>query len=177
MAQEELQESKLTKAGGRKPTHGCNYPMVGWPSVILTPMGPSLHLTREGTSRPSLRSSLSLSQMEPRTLLLIWTAKASLDLLSTPFKGKSASSRALVMQRQPSSMTCAGLASVSTRTVVIADCFLQHIRIVCNWLGNSLQVGQISASFSSRHVLFTTSIVCVNVRDVNRVMQNSLKRQ
>ena len=33
MAQEELQESKLTKAGGRKPTHGCNYPMVGWPSV------------------------------------------------------------------------------------------------------------------------------------------------
>ena len=62
MAQEELQESKLTKAGGRKPTHGCNYPMVGWPSVILTPMGPSLNLTREGTSRPSLRSSLSLSQ-------------------------------------------------------------------------------------------------------------------
>ena len=61
MAQEELQESKLTKAGGRKPTHGCNYPMVGWPSVILTPMGPSLNLTREGTSRPSLRSSLSLS--------------------------------------------------------------------------------------------------------------------
>ena len=60
MAQEELQESKLTKAGGRKPTHGCNYPMVGWPSVILTPMGPSLNLTREGTSRPSLRSSLSL---------------------------------------------------------------------------------------------------------------------
>ena len=53
--------SKLTKAGGRKPTHGCNYPMVGWPSVILTPMGPSLNLTREGTSRPSLRSSLSLS--------------------------------------------------------------------------------------------------------------------
>ena len=35
--------------------------MVGWPSVILTPMGPSLNLTREGTSRPSLRSSLSLS--------------------------------------------------------------------------------------------------------------------
>ena len=61
MAQEELQESKLTKAGGRKPTHGCNYPMVGWPSVILTPMGPSLNLTREGTSRPSLRSSLSLT--------------------------------------------------------------------------------------------------------------------
>ena len=61
MAQEELQESKLTKAGGRKPTHGCNYPMVGWPSVILTPMGPSLNLTREGTSRPSLGSSLSLS--------------------------------------------------------------------------------------------------------------------
>ena len=85
MAQEELQESKLTKAGGRKPTHGCNYPMVGWPSVcvcvcvcvnltlanpsarvrchsvILTPMGPSLNLTWEGTSRPSLRSSLSLS--------------------------------------------------------------------------------------------------------------------
>ena len=61
MAQEELQESKLTKAGGRKPTHGCNYPMVGWPSVILTPMGPSLNLTREGTSRPSLRSSLSLN--------------------------------------------------------------------------------------------------------------------
>ena len=61
MAQEELQESKLTKVGGRKPTHGCNYPMVGWPSVILTPMGPSLNLTREGTSRPSLRSSLSLS--------------------------------------------------------------------------------------------------------------------
>ena len=61
MAQEELQESKLTKAGGRKPTHGCNYPMVGWPSVILTPMGPSLNLTREGISRPSLRSSLSLS--------------------------------------------------------------------------------------------------------------------
>ena len=61
MAQEELQESKLTKAGGRKPTHGCNYPMVGWPSVILTPMGPSLNLTREGTSGPSLRSSLSLS--------------------------------------------------------------------------------------------------------------------
>ena len=61
MAQEELQESKLTKAGGRKPTHGCNYPMVGWPSVILTPMGPSLNLTREGTSRLSLRSSLSLS--------------------------------------------------------------------------------------------------------------------
>ena len=61
MAQEELQESKLTKAGGRKPTHGCNYPMVGWPSVILTPMGPSLNLTREGTSRPSVRSSLSLS--------------------------------------------------------------------------------------------------------------------
>ena len=60
MAQEELQESKLTKAGGRKPTHGCIYPMVGWPSVILTPMGPSLNLTREGTSRPSLRSSLSL---------------------------------------------------------------------------------------------------------------------
>ena len=60
MAQEELQESKLTKAGGRKPTHGCNYPMVGWPSVILTPVGPSLNLTREGTSRPSLRSSLSL---------------------------------------------------------------------------------------------------------------------
>ena len=60
MAQEELQESKLTKAGGRTPTHGCNYPMVGWPSVILTPMGPSLNLTREGTSRPSLRSSLSL---------------------------------------------------------------------------------------------------------------------
>ena len=28
MAQEELQESKLTKAGGRKPTHGCSYPMV-----------------------------------------------------------------------------------------------------------------------------------------------------
>ena len=64
MAQEELQESKLTKAGGRKPTHGCNYPMVGWPSVILTPMGPSLNLTREGTSRPSLRSSLSLSLEE-----------------------------------------------------------------------------------------------------------------
>ena len=63
MAQEELQESKLTKAGGRKPTHGCNYPMVGWPSVILTPMGPSLNLTREGTSRPSLRSSLSLSSL------------------------------------------------------------------------------------------------------------------
>ena len=63
MAQEELQESKLTKAGGRKPTHGCNYPMVGWPSVILTPMGPSLNLTREGTSRPSLRSSLSLSHV------------------------------------------------------------------------------------------------------------------
>ena len=42
-------------------THGCNYPMVGWPSVILTPMGPSLNLTREGTSRPSLRSSLSLT--------------------------------------------------------------------------------------------------------------------
>ena len=61
MVQEELQESKLTKAGGRKPTQGCNYPMVGWPSVILTPMGPSLNLTREGTSRPSLRSSLSLS--------------------------------------------------------------------------------------------------------------------
>ena len=61
MAQEELQESKLTKAGGRKPTHGCNYPMVGRPSVILTPMGPSLNLRREGTSRPSLRSSLSLS--------------------------------------------------------------------------------------------------------------------
>ena len=67
MAQEELQESKLTKAGGRKPTHGCNYPMVGWPSVILTPMGPSLNLTREGTSRPSLRSSLSLS-LYSRTL-------------------------------------------------------------------------------------------------------------
>ena len=66
MAQEELQESKLTKAGGRKPTHGCNYPMVGWPSVILTPMGPSLNLTREGTSRPSLRSSLSLSPAEIR---------------------------------------------------------------------------------------------------------------
>ena len=65
MAQEELQESKLTKAGGRKPTHGCNYPMVGWPSVILTPMGPSLNLTREGTSRPSLRSSLSLSLADP----------------------------------------------------------------------------------------------------------------
>ena len=64
MAQKELQESKLTKAGGRKPTHGCNYPMVGWPSVILTPMGPSLNLTREGTSRPSLRSSLSLSLSE-----------------------------------------------------------------------------------------------------------------
>ena len=64
MAQEELQESKLTKAGGRKPTHGCNYPMVGWPSVILTPMGPSLNLTREGTSRPSLRSSLSLSGVQ-----------------------------------------------------------------------------------------------------------------
>ena len=63
MAQEELQESKLTKAGGRKPTHGCNYPMVGWPSVILTPLGPSLNLTREGTSRPSLRSSLSLSHV------------------------------------------------------------------------------------------------------------------
>ena len=63
MAQEELQESKLTKAGGRKPTHGCNYPMVGWPSVILTPVGPSLNLTREGTSRPSLRSALSLSLM------------------------------------------------------------------------------------------------------------------
>ena len=63
MAQEELQESKLTKAGGRKPTHGCYYPMVGWPSVILTPMGPSLNLTREGTSRPSLRSSLSLSAL------------------------------------------------------------------------------------------------------------------
>ena len=62
MAQEELQESKLTKAGGRKPTHGCSYPMVGWPSVILTPVGPSLNLTREGTSRPSLRSSLSLSE-------------------------------------------------------------------------------------------------------------------
>ena len=61
MAQEKLQESKLTKAGGRKPTHGCNYPMVGWPSVILTPMGPSLNLTREDTSRPSLRSALSLS--------------------------------------------------------------------------------------------------------------------
>ena len=44
LAQEELQESKLTKAGGRKPTHGCNYPMVGWPSVILTPVGPSLNL-------------------------------------------------------------------------------------------------------------------------------------
>ena len=64
MAQEELQESKLTKAGGRKPTHGCNYPMVGWPSVILTPMGPSLNITREGTSRPSLRNSLSLSLSE-----------------------------------------------------------------------------------------------------------------
>ena len=35
--------------------------LVGWPSVILTPMGPSLNLTREGTSRPSLRSSVSLS--------------------------------------------------------------------------------------------------------------------
>ena len=35
--------------------------MVGWPSVILTQMGPSLNLTREGTLRPSLRSSLSLS--------------------------------------------------------------------------------------------------------------------
>ena len=68
MAQEELQESKLTKAGGRKPTHGCNYPMVGWPSVILTPMGPSLNLTREGTSRPSLRSSLSLSHLRSSTL-------------------------------------------------------------------------------------------------------------
>ena len=51
----------MGSARGRKPTHGCNYPMVGWPSVILTPMGPSLNLTREGTSRPSLRSSLSLS--------------------------------------------------------------------------------------------------------------------
>ena len=39
--------------------------MVGWPSVILTPMGPSLNLTREGTSRPSLRSSLSLSLGSP----------------------------------------------------------------------------------------------------------------
>ena len=68
MAQEELQESKLTKAGGRKPTHGCNYPMVGWPSVIFTPMGPSLNLTREHTSRPSLRSSLSLS-----LLMHVWT--------------------------------------------------------------------------------------------------------
>ena len=67
MAQEELQQSKLTKAGGPMGgwaggrVGGCNYPMVGWPSVILTPMGPSLNLTREGTSRPSLRSSLSLS--------------------------------------------------------------------------------------------------------------------
>ena len=32
-----------------------------WASVILTPMDPSLNLTREGTPRPSLRSSLSLS--------------------------------------------------------------------------------------------------------------------
>ena len=38
--------------------------MVGWPSVILTPMGPSLNLMREGTSRPSLRSSLSLSRQK-----------------------------------------------------------------------------------------------------------------
>jgi len=27
--------------------------MVGWPCVILTPMGRSLSLTREGSSRPS----------------------------------------------------------------------------------------------------------------------------
>ena len=81
MAQEELQESKLTKAGGRKPTHGCNYPMVGWPSVILTPMGPSLNLTREGTSRPSLRSSLSLS----------------LCLLDTPYMAKPTELQTLVM--------------------------------------------------------------------------------
>ena len=84
MAQEELQESKLTKAGGRKPTHGCNYPMVGWPSVILTPMGPSLNLTREGTSRPSLRSSLSLSG--------VWgeapEASDDLYLLAGPGRGK-----------------------------------------------------------------------------------------
>ena len=75
MAQEELQESKLTKAGGWKPTHGCNYPMVGWPSVILTPMGPSLNLRREGTSRPSLRSSLSLSLHSNNTQLLVQMVK------------------------------------------------------------------------------------------------------
>ena len=34
--------------------------VVGWPSVILTPMGPSFSLTHEGNSHPSLRSSLSL---------------------------------------------------------------------------------------------------------------------
>ena len=37
-------------------------PTVGWLSVILTPMGPSLTLTGEGTSRPSLHSSLFLSK-------------------------------------------------------------------------------------------------------------------
>ena len=79
MAQEELQESKLTKAGGRKPTHGCNYPMVGWPSVILTPMGPSLNLTREGTSRPSLRSSLSLSLTLSRQVAGMNVARGSSD--------------------------------------------------------------------------------------------------
>ena len=77
MAQEELQESKLTKAGGRKPTHGYKYPMVGWPCVILTPMGPSLNLTREGTSRPSLRSSLSLSLPHTATAFFIRNGTAS----------------------------------------------------------------------------------------------------
>ena len=34
--------------------------MVGWPSLILKPLGPSLNLTQEGKPRPSLRSSLAL---------------------------------------------------------------------------------------------------------------------
>ena len=83
MAQEELQESKLTKAGGRKPTHGCNYPMVGWPCVILTPipMGPSLTILRGRAPHapPCVALSLSLYDAEVevcwaavKTALLAW---------------------------------------------------------------------------------------------------------
>ena len=110
MAQEELQESKLTKAGGRKPTHGCNYPMVGWPSVILTPMGPSLNLTREGTSRPSLRSSLSLSL----------SLSHSTHAYDVPF--------------QPCYMLIHNLPSI-IRSVTLPTCLVKSIpRMVAHWL-------------------------------------------
>ena len=115
MAQEELQESKLTKAGagGSPPTDGCNYPMVGWPSVILTPMGPSLNLTREGTSRPSLRSSLSLSHSIYNVMFPVplneW------DMWIEPRGFGCFDPAALQMQPAPYTFVC--LASKQARTI------------------------------------------------------------